>query len=157
MSEPTEFLIVQNLQAALQAISVAGGYHHDLAALAVKLDPNQDVEALLGEEKKRPFIVLELTPDEWTYAPSKMVGVQMPATIHFVNDSDPTDDDSWLREYLCLCADAEQALAVDISRGGRAVDTRIDSREFQSFGGAQVWAMVKTRILVRRQYGSPNG
>lgn len=157
MSESTEFLIVQNLQAALRAISTSSGYHHDVAALAVKLDPNEEVESLLGEEKLRPFLVLELVPDAWEYSPSKMVSVRMPLTIHFVNDADVTDDDSWLREYLRLCADAEQALAVDISRGGRAVDTRIKSREFQAFGGGQVWAMVKTEILVRRSYGVPNG
>ena len=156
MTEPIEFLIVQNLQAALQAISVAGGYHHDVAALAVKLDPDQDVEALLGEQKKRPFLVIELTPDEWEYSPSKMVTLRLPAVIHFVNDSDPTNDSSWLQTYLRLCADVEQAIAVDIARGGRAIDTRVTTREFQSFGGGQVWAMVKATISVRRIYGAPN-
>lgn len=156
MPEPREFLIVKNLQAALQGISVANGYHNDLAAIAVKLDPNVDVEFLLGEQKLRPFVVLELTPDEFAYSPSMMVDVRMPAIVHFVNDSDPEDDDSWLREFLRGCADVEQALTGDISRGGRAVDTRITSREFQSYGGGQVWAIVRTSILVRRSYGAPN-
>lgn len=157
MPEPREFLVVQNLQAALQGISVAGGYHHDLAAFAVKLDPNVDVEQLLGAEKQRPFIILEVTPDEFVYSPSLVVSVRMPATIHLVNDSDPTDDASWIREYFQLCADGEQAIAQDITRGGRATDTRITEREFQSFGGSQVWAMLKLLIDVKRVYGVPNG
>lgn len=156
MSEPIELRIVQDLQVALQAIAVASGYHHDVAAFAVKLDPNQDVEALLGEEKLRPFFILELTPDAFTYSPARMVGISMPAIIHAVNDSDPTDDSSWLTEYLRLCADIEQAIALDFTRGGLAKDTRITSREFQSFGGSQVWAMVNTVIDVRRTYGAPN-
>jgi hypothetical protein len=157
MSEPTELLIVQNLQAALQGISVAAGYHYDVASLAVKLDPNQRVEDLLGETAARPFYVLELTPDEWEYSPSKMVLVRMPATIHAVHVADTTDDAAWLQTYLRLCADVEQAIAVDISRGGRAIDTRITSRDFHSFGGGEVWARVQTTTSVRRNYGVPNG
>jgi hypothetical protein len=155
--EPTEFLVLQNLQAALQAISVAGGYHHDVGAFAVKLDPNVDVEALLGDQKLRPFFILELTPDAWEYSPSSMVVVRVPATIHAVNDADVTNDSAWIREYLRLCADVEQAIGGDISRGGRAIDTRITTREFRSYDGGQVWARVETRISVRRTYGAPNG
>jgi hypothetical protein len=156
VAEPIEFLVVKNLQTALQAIAVANGYHYDLAALSVKLDPNQDVETLLGAEKKRPFVLLELTPDEFEYSPANLVTVRMPATIHAVNDSDTSADDSWLQTYLRLCADVERAIAGDISRGGRAIDTRITSRDFRTFGGSQVWAIVNTRISVRRTYGSPD-
>lgn len=157
MADPIELRIVQNLQLALQGIAVAGGYHYDLAALAVKLDPNVDVEALIASQALRPFLILELAPDSFSYSASMMTSIELPATIHFVQDSDPTDDADWLRTYLQLCADAEQALAVDISRGGLAMDTRITSREYHAFGDSQVWALVKTVISVRRQYGRPNG
>lgn len=155
--DPVELRIIQNLQAALLAISVAGGYHHDVAGFAVKLDPNVDVESLLGELKLRPFAILELTPDAFEYSPSNMVRIEMPATVHFVNDSDPADDASWLGEFTRLCADVEQAIALDTQRGGLAIDTRIESREYHTFGGQQVWAMVKLKVTLRRTYGAPNG
>lgn len=157
MPEPREYLIVKNLQAALLGIVVAAGYHYSLATLAVKLDPNQKVEDLLGASAKRPFYILEVTPDEWVYHPSMLVTVTLPVTIHAIHDSDPLDDDSWLLVYQRLCADIEQAIGADIQRDGLAIDTRIETREFQSFGGSQVWAMVKTKIAVRRTYGNPNG
>jgi hypothetical protein len=157
MSEPTEFLIVQQLQAALLAISVATGYHHDLDALAVKLDPNQNVEALIGETALRPFIVLELTPDVFQYQAAMRTRLTLPITIHAIHDADTTDDEALLRTYLRLCADVEQALTQDISRGGRAVDTRILTRKLQALDGRQVWAMVDTEITVIRGYGVPNG
>lgn len=157
MPEPTEFLVVQNLRDALQGITVADGYHYDLAALAVKLDPNHGVEQLLGDEKKRPFAVIELTPDAFEYSPSLMVTVRMPMTIHLVHEANLEDDDNWLRTYLRLCADGERAIATDIQRGGRAIDTRILSREFESYGGSQVWAQLHVVAMVRRAYGSPDG
>lgn len=159
MAEPREYLIVQNLQAALLAITVAGGYHYDVAALAVKLDPNHGVEALIGPQKKRPFYVIELNPDAFAYSPSKLVTVTMPIRLHAVHDSDPTDDNSWLLTYLRLCADLEQAIAVDIQRGGLAIDTRIVSREFRVYDDdtALVWASAAIEIPVRRLYGTPNG
>ncbi len=157
MAEPIEFRIVQNLQAALQAISVAGGYFYDVAAVAVKLDPNVDVESLIGDQAQRPFLILEVAPDTFSYSPSRMVSIELPATIHFVTDSNPNDDSDFLRTFLRLCADAEQAIATDISRGGLAIDTRITTREYRAFGDSQVWAQIKTSTSVRRFYGSPNG
>lgn len=156
MAESIEFQIVKDLQAALLGIAIAAGFHSDLQALAVKLDPDQNVEDLIGAEAKRPFVILELTPDEFTYQPALVTTITMPLTIHVVSDFDPTDDDSFLRTYLRGCADVEQAIAADVSRGGLAVDTRILSREFQKFEAAQVWAMVKTEVRVRRRYGAPN-
>lgn len=156
-ADPLEFRIVQNLQTALRAIAEVDGYHHSVAATAVKLDPNVDVEDLLGGTALRPFIVLEVNPDAFDYKPSMRVDIRMPITIHAVHDSDPADDSSWLRTWLRLCADVEQAIAADITRGQLAVDTRALSREFQTFNGQQVWAMVKTEVQIIRTYGAPNG
>lgn len=157
MSEPITFRVVQSLQAALRAIATRDGYHHDIEGVAVKLDPNQDVETLLGDDQRRPFIVLELQPERVTYQPAMRVRTVVPATIHAVHESDPTDDDSWLRVYTRLCADVERAIAVDITRGGLAVDTRIATFEFHALGGRQVWAMVQLELAMLRAYGSPNG
>lgn len=157
VDEPLEFRIVQNLQTALRNISVANGYHHDFQALAVKLDPNQNVESLIGDEKLRPFLILALSPDLFTYYPASQILMQMPFIIHAVNNTDPTEDDSKLKNYLRLCADVEQAIAVDISRGALATDTRIFEREMHEIDGQQVWALVKGEIRQSRTYGEPNG
>lgn len=156
-NEPLEFRIVQNLQTALRAISIANGYHHDFAALAVKLDPNHDVESLIGDEPLRPFLIIDLRPDKYEYSPANQVLLLMPFTIHAVNDTDPTDDDAMLKTYLRLSADVEMAIAVDESRGALATDTRIFEREMHELEGQQVWAMVKGEIREHRTYGEPNG
>lgn len=157
MPEPIEYRIIQDLQAALQSISVAGGYHYDVAAFAVKLDADHSVEELIGDAARRPFYILEVTADAFSYQPSERVRVVMPVTVHAVHEADPTVDEDWVRTYYRLCADIEQAIAVDHRRGGLATDTRILSRTFHSFNGAQVWAMVQGEIRVPRTYGAPNG
>ena len=157
VAQPLELRIAQNLQTALRSISIANGYHHDFAALAVKLDPNQDVESLIGAEALRPFLILALSPDVYDYFPAKQIRVLMPFVIHAVNNTDPKEDDSKMANYLRLCADVETAVAVDITRGNLVTDTRIFEREMHEFDGQQVWAMVKGEIRVHRTYGEPNG
>jgi hypothetical protein len=156
MSEPREYQIVQSLQAALQAISVAGGYYFDVVATAVKLDPNQDVEDLIAPGGPRPFVVLELKPDTWEYTPAGQLRLAVKLAVHWVSDSTPTDDASRLQTFFRGCADVERAIALDISRGGLAVDTRITGRTLDlAVDGAQVWAVLDVEILTRRTYGSP--
>ncbi len=157
MPEPIEYRIVQNLQAALLAITVTAGYHYDVAALAVKLDANHSVEDLIGDSALRPFYILEVLADRFTYQPANRVWVAMPITVHAVHDSDLTVDEDWVRTYFRLVADIEQAIATDLTRGGLATDTRVTSREFQMFTGSQVWAKVTGLINVPRAYGAPNG
>ena len=156
MPEPIEYRIVQSLQTALRGIAIANGYHHDVAVLAVKLDANSAVEDLIGDEARRPFFILELTKDAFIYQPAGRARIQMPAIIHAVHESDPTEDESWVRTYYRLCADIERAVALDLTRGGFAIDTRVLSRTFQTFNGAQVWAMVETSISLIRIYGEPD-
>lgn len=159
MTEPLEFRIVQNLQTALRSISVANGYHHDIAPLAVKLDPNHDVESLIGDQALRPFLMLELLPDKYDYSEASAghVLLLIPFVIHAVNDTDPTDDDEMLKTYQRLCADVEQAIAEDITRGDLATDTRIFSRELHEIEGQRVWAILTGEIREHRKYGAPNG
>lgn len=155
--DPLEFQIVQNLQTALRSISVANGYHYDIESLAVKLDANHDVESLIGDQALRPFLILELPPDVYEYVekPNRIL-LRMPFIIHAVNDTDPTDDDAMLKGYWRLCADVEKAIAVDITRGELATDTRIFEREIRGLDGQLVWAMVKGEIREHRTYGEPN-
>ena len=157
MSEPREFRIVQNLQAALLAISVTAGYHFDVDSLAVKLDPNCDIESLIAPNGPRPFVLLQVLPEQWEYRPSMRVTVTLPVVVHWVSDSIPTDDDSRLQTFFRGVADVEQALTQDITRGQLATDTRIVKRTFDTaVDGSQVWAMVEAEIRIDRTYGAPN-
>lgn len=157
VDEPLEFRIIQSLQTALRSISMANGYHYDFVNLAVKLDPDQDVESLIGEDQLRPYLILAISPGEFEYFPAKQVRLFMPFVIHAVSNSDPEDDDDRLRVFLRLCADIETAIAVDITLGALVTDTRIFEREMHEMAGQLIWAMVKGEIREHRTYGEPNG
>ena len=158
MAEPIEWLVLQDLQTALRAIAISDGYHFDVQALAVKLDPDQKVEDLIAPGGPRPFLILQPQPDTWDYRERPaQAHIILPITVHWISDTVQTDDDSRLRTFLRGCADIEQAIARDITRGGLAVDTRIVKRELDlAVGGSQVWAMVDVEIALRRTYGAPN-
>jgi len=155
--EPIDYLVIRNLQTALLLMTVATGYHFDVAALAVKLDPNQDVEAIIAPEGPRPFLILEVTPETWEYVPASQVVLSLPVRIHWIADSDPTVDESFVETFFRGCADIERAIAPDHTRGGHATDTRIVTRAYDTlFGGAQVWAKVDLLIRIDRTYGQPD-
>jgi len=158
MSDPIDYLVVRNLQAALGAMTVVGGYHYDLAGTAVKLDPNHKVEDFIKPDGPRPFVILDLQPEDWNYQPAKQLRLVMPVRVHWVGESTVTDDTSRMRTFLCGCADIERAVAADVTRGGLAVDTRIVRRQADdSTEGAQVWAIVDLEITLYRTYGQPDG
>lgn len=164
--EPIDYRVVLDVRAALRQITMVNGYHHDLAQLAVKLDPNQGVEALVDPDGPRPFAVLEVRPETWTYSGAQeslgagqdQAVVTLPITVHWINASDPTADESRVQEFFRGCADIEQALGVDGTRGGLAIQTRMLQRRYdEAFSSAQVWAMVDYEILIYRTLGRPNG
>jgi hypothetical protein len=155
-NDPRAFRILTSLRSALEAVTVDTGYHFDVDLTAVKLDPNHDVAALVGEVGKRPFFVIDPAPERREYQPAFRVKIVTPITIHAVVESDPAIDEDWLRKYTQLVADVERAIAVDITRGALAVDTRVITNEPSPFGGKQVWAMVRTEVIELRTYGAPN-
>lgn len=158
MPEPIAYQIVLTLQQALQAIAVASGYHFDVAATAVKLDPNQDIESLIAPDGPRPFILLELPPQPPPeYHPAGQIRQVLPVTVHWVSDAIPTDDTSRMLTFFRGLADVERAVAVDPTRGGLAVDTRIGQQSFDTaVDGAQVWAQIEIEISLHRTYGAPD-
>lgn len=157
MLKPIEFRIVRNLQAALQAIAIVGGYHYDVVDAAVKLDPNAGAEAIVAPNGPRPFICIEPRPATWEYEPANVLRLGMALTVHWVKEADQTIDHDLLETYCNGCADIERAIAIDISRGGLAIDTRIVQCEMDlTADGARVWARVDLRIIVRRLYGQPD-
>jgi hypothetical protein len=156
--EPIEYRAILNLQAALQAIAVAGGYHYDVADAAVKLDPNVATEPLLNPGGTRPFMYIELKDDKWDYAYKGEFKLFQRVRVHWVHDSTPTDDASRMQTFFRGCADVEKAIAVDIGRGGLASDTRIVKRAFDlATESSRVWAEIDIEIWLLREYGAPNG
>lgn len=159
MPSPNEFLVLQSLQQALKGISVAAGYHYDLVNIAVKLDPNQDVESFLAEiAGPRPVIILAVQPDQWVYRPAGYVEITLAIDIHWFNDTDPKDDNSLWETYFKGCADVEQAIAIDPTRGNRVADTRIVQRTAfrPRQSSSMAWAQISTSMTtMNRIYGRP--
>lgn len=156
MADPKEYTLVRNLQTALGSMTVATGYHYAVAVTVVKLDPDHGVESLIAPDGARPFVIIEVKPDVWTYEAAGRARIVMPIAIHWVSDSTATSDESRLLEYLRGCADVERAVTRDITRGGIAVDTKIVKRTFDTaVDGTQVWAIIDVEVLLHRVYGSP--
>src|SRR6185295_3748108 len=129
MPDPIEFRILQSLQTALRSISTGGGYHYTVTSASVKLDPNAGIEAALRPSGPRPLILIEYAPDRWAWKEKpNRVDLTMSVTIHWIADSDATDDDSRVKTFLKGCADVEKAITVDPGRGGLAVWTEIKRR-----------------------------
>jgi len=158
MSEPIAYRIVRNIQSVLAAITVAGGYHYDVAATAVKLDPDHDVQTLVAPNGPRPFLILDVLPETWRYSQAEQVKLVMPITVHWIGESDPTVDEDRQRMFFRACADVEQALAADIGRTGLAADTRVIRQQLiENVEGPQVWAQIQVEVHLHRTYGRPNG
>lgn len=156
--DPIEFRIIQNLQAALQAIRSEDGFHYDVQAAAVRLDPNVDIESLIGDAAQRPFVLIDAHPESWNYQPAQQLVMVMPFTVHWISEATETTDEARLQTYFRGCADVEKAIATDITRGGLAFDTLITKRTLDRVvDGREVWAMVDGTIRVYREYGKPNG
>lgn len=156
MPEPIEYQIVLNLQTALRAITTSSGYYYTVQATAVKFDLNVEVEALIGANALRPFIVIEVLPESREYHPAKRTTLKTPINIHWVSDAVESNDTARMQTFFRGVADVERAIAVDVSRGGLAKDQLVLERElWKTLDGGQVWAIVKTQIENRRVYGAP--
>lgn len=155
MSEPIEFQILSSIKTALLACTVAGGYYYDVAAGAVKIDPATDIEALLAPDGPRPFIGIEFDSAAKEYHPSNQLDIARKFKVFVVHDSDPADDDDFMRVYLRCCADVERAIRQDPSRGGLAIDTLVDDTNFNTQFAPKVWTEVDLTVTLERTNGAP--
>jgi hypothetical protein len=154
---PAEYQVLTNLRDAIATIRVGDGYYYDVRGTGVKLDPNQDVEALVEAGGPRPFVLIELNADNWQHMPSMRARIDLAATIHWVTDSDPTRDVDRIQTYLQGCSDIEKLLIVDLQRGGLVIDTRIVRRTFDTqVDGSLVWASIEIVMPMIRIYGQPD-
>ena len=159
MADPQDYRAVLNLQAALLAISVAGGFNFNVAATAVKLDPDHAAEQNAAADGVRPLLLIVPPVDQaetWEFQPARRVRVTHSFEIHWVGDSVVTEDASRIHNFYLACQDIERAITQDISRGGVAADTRITGRRFDTsteVRADRVWAVVTVQIVIHRQYG----
>ena len=159
MPDPIEYDIVLNVQTALRAISVAGGYFHDVATEAVSIDPADHIEVLTGALLHSPFLIVEIPPARrMRYMPASQLLEIVSIDITAAADAAQIDGTSRVLTFQKLAADVEKALTVDITRGQRVSDTRIVDKQMGMMVGAQrVIAIVQTEVRLHRQYGKPNG
>jgi hypothetical protein len=162
-ADPIEFRIVKSLQAALRLIATSGGYHYTVQGLAVKLDPEHEIEKLIpGADPPfgppRPFFVLDMTGNDAFEYPERSGRVRrvMPVTVFAIHDSDPTDDDSKLEVFNRLCADIETALVASGSHGGLSMGVTLRSRRMHDREGQEILAQVSGEVPLHRRYGFPN-
>jgi hypothetical protein len=156
--EPIEYQSVRNLQAALLAMTVVGGYHYDMNRVAVKLDPNQNIQDFILPDGPRPMMVVELGEETWDYEGARRLKLLQKLILHWINTSDATIDEDKLHVFFNGCADVERAITQDITRGGLVTDTKIRSRVLDQppHDGSQVWAKVGIELLSHRTYGAPD-
>jgi hypothetical protein len=154
---PAEYQVLTNLRDAIAGIRVGDGYYYDVRGTGVKLDPNQDVEALVEAGGPRPFVLIELNADSWQHMPAARARIDLAVTLHWVTDSDPTRDADRIQTYLQGCSDIEKLLIVDLQRGGLVIDTRIVRRTFDTqVDGSLVWASIEIVMPMIRTYGEPS-
>lgn len=157
MPEPIEYRAILALRDALKGMTVAAGYFYTVETAMVKLDPNQDVEAVIPPDALRPLVLLQVFPERWTYEHAEQLALTLPATIHWIHDSDPLVDTDRLQTFFRGCADVEKAVAANIELGALARDVRIVERTMRDLDGSEVWAMLRADIAIHREYGRPNG
>lgn len=155
MSEPLDYQILAHLKAALLAISVAGGYYYDVAPAAVKIDPATDIDALMAPGGPRPVYGIEFGDDTKEYYPADEVKVARTFKVFAVHDSDPADDNDFMKVHIRLCAEVEKAVRVDPSRGGIALDTLITNTTYNTTFAPKVWTEVDLAVTLYRTNGQP--
>lgn len=170
MTEPLEYQIMVALAERFRAMSTGDGYFYAVDDVAVHLDPDNGVDALMQADdtgrKVRPFVILEPVDGEtWQYEPANQLKFTMPVLVHWVHSAvpledavtgapRPPEDHERVRLYWRGCADIEKAInrSGDPHLGGLAVDVRIVDRQMR-VDGQDVWATLTVEVTSRREYG----
>lgn len=157
MSTPVLLAIVLNLQTALQGIAQAAGYFNTVKATSVVLDP---VALLTVPATEVPFIVVGhhqvAVSRTWTSRPNAFQDVTR-FTLQTRFDAPGTDVARKVTAYTQWIADIEVAVAADITRGGVALDTKVE--QAQPYFGLPneniCYAEIPIEIRWQRLYGKP--
>ena len=146
MADPTKTLIVENLQTALQNITVANGYHRNVrtvSRLAKELSDAQGDAIFIAacREKKVPMSTTLRTEVTLT--------VMLAAIVYEQGDLAQAIDE--------IATDIEKAISVDESRGSKATSTNFVSVEDAATEGTDPLGscLVEVEIVYRHRWGDP--
>lgn len=158
MSAPVLLSIVLNMQAAIQAIAVSGGYFYDVKATSVILNP-KPLAAVPTTEV--PFLIVGHRVDAVlrNFTGSRPVSIQDRWRVVIEGRIDAPADDtaSKLTAFSNFTADLEKALLVDPQRGGLALYTYVQ-QPIPYMGDdsqSQLYFEQPVEVLLQRAYGSP--
>jgi hypothetical protein len=154
---PVLLAIVLNLQAALQAIT-APTYFNTVKATSVVLDP---VALDVVSTTELLFLVVGhrievIGPRLFTSRPVS-IKIQRRIVIEAVLDAPGTDFAHKLTAIQQLVADVETALTVDVTRGGFALDTRVeDETPYVGLANqSRCYVEIPVDVTFGRKYGQP--
>lgn len=156
MADPQRLLIQQDLATALRAMTVAGGYTYTVQAGSVTLDP-VSLETVPPGMLPACYVHAD-TGSERQFQPADRIKDRYRYTIVWRADAVGHDMDRKTKVFERMSADLEKALTVDITRGGHAIDTRLDPPDapLMQLGAGQVVIGVQTLTVVTRHvYGQP--
>lgn len=142
--------ILENLKTTLEAISIANGYHNDIASVQRW---RQSGNSLLNV----PCIVINAGPEEKTPEPNPFTTCRFTVYLDVwmrQDAADPQPTDSLLNSLL---GDIEKALMVDYTRGGFAKDTNIKSNVlFETLEGQpQAGIIIELEIIYQHKQDDP--
>jgi hypothetical protein len=159
MPESIRYRILLNLQAALQAISIAGGYFYDVADEGVSIDPTVNLLTAAPLEADPFFVVMPELGATRRYQPAFQIRDELVFSINARKDM--TDQYSRVERPLIwerLAADVEKAVRVDPSRGGLVMDTLLgEPQPFVGVGSPAVLLVNTVRMPIHRTFGDPLG
>ncbi len=154
---PVLLAIVVNLQAALQAIT-APTYFNTVKPTSVVLDP---VALDVVSTTELPFLVVGhrievIGPRLYTSRPVS-IKIRRRIVIEAVLDAPGTDFAHKLTAIQQLVADVETALTVDVTRGGLALDTRVEDETLYVGLATQsrCYVEIPVEVTFGRKHGQP--
>lgn len=155
VNDPRELQLLQSLQTALRAMTVAGGYLFTVKSTSVVLDADNIFDV---SDTELPFFIVEPTDDgSRSFEPALQLEDEFVATITARYDAKGADPDRRNSLGLRLAGEIEKALTVDIERDGLAADTRLRKPQiFTSLSGEQpVIVVQRVAMKLFRTYGDP--
>lgn len=153
--DPVRLRVLLSLQTALASMSVATGYHWDVSASAVTLDYRNLSTAVTLPA----FVVAQAGDDTREFLPANRIKDQFRVMVFGrVDAKGLSDQNRRVTAFEYLAADIERAFSAEITRGGLAVDTRVQPpREpfIEMDPVNSVYIEQPVEIILRRMYGRP--
>jgi hypothetical protein len=142
--------ILENLRTVLSGITVANGYHNDIASVQRW---RQSGNSLLNV----PCIVINAGPEEKNPAPNPFTTCRFTVYLDVWMRQDAADLQPTDALLNSLLGDIEKALMVDYTRGGFAKDTNIKSNVlFETLEGQpQAGIVIDLEIIYQHKQDDP--